>query len=138
MRDRETDAARPTGRFPRQERLRKRPEFRRIQERGQRVKTPHFIVLIDAQSEPDGLPRLGITASRKVGNAVARNRVKRVVRSAFRATRTLWARGIDVVIIVRRFDPKLDTLSAVAELNRARGSIQRKTRVALTPSLAPC
>jgi ribonuclease P protein component len=37
-----------------------------------------------------------------VGNAVVRNRAKRVVREAFRATRSLWPSPFDLVVIVRR------------------------------------
>jgi RNase P protein component len=37
-----------------------------------------------------------------VGNAVVRNRAKRVVREAFRATRSLWSAPFDLVVIVRR------------------------------------
>jgi ribonuclease P protein component len=46
--------------------------------------------------------RLGVTASRKIGNAVVRNRAKRLVRDAFRATAELWPPGVDLVVIVRK------------------------------------
>jgi ribonuclease P protein component len=46
-------------------------------------------------------PRLGITASRKVGNAVVRNRVKRRIRAAFQSRRGLLPRAADVVVIAR-------------------------------------
>lgn len=63
--------------------------------------TAHFVILLQAQAEPCVAPRLGITASRKVGNAVIRNRAKRLVREAFRSTQSLWPFGMDLVIIVR-------------------------------------
>ncbi len=47
-------------------------------------------------------PRLGITVSRRVGNAVERNRIKRCVREWFRAARGSWSREADVVVIARR------------------------------------
>jgi len=63
--------------------------------------TPHFVILLQAQAGALTASRLGITASRKVGNAVVRNRAKRLVREAFRATQSLWPFGMDLVIIVR-------------------------------------
>lgn len=47
------------------------------------------------------MARLGMVVSRKVGNAVARNRVKRLLREAFRATDSLFREGLDVVVIAR-------------------------------------
>jgi ribonuclease P protein component len=47
-----------------------------------------------------GTPRLGIAASQKIGNAVVRNRAKRLVRELFRIRKP--ASGIDIVVIPRR------------------------------------
>jgi ribonuclease P protein component len=47
-----------------------------------------------------GAPRLGIAASKKIGNAVVRNRAKRRVRELFRNHKPLT--GIDIVVIPRR------------------------------------
>ena len=54
---------------------------------------------------PDKLPdraRLGITVSRKVGNAVVRNRFKRRTREWFRSQRSLLNPELDLVVIARR------------------------------------
>jgi ribonuclease P protein component len=47
-----------------------------------------------------GFPRLGISASQKIGNAVTRNRAKRLVRELFRSRKPL--KGLDIVVIPRR------------------------------------
>ena len=46
-------------------------------------------------------PRIGIVASRKVGNAVTRNRIKRLIREFFRIYRGVVSRCEDIVVIVR-------------------------------------
>jgi len=86
-------------------RLKARPEFQAVQENGLRVATKYVILLGTA----NGLPydRLGLIASRKFGNAVARNRAKRRLREIFRHQEpdTIGQRGLkglDLVAIPRR------------------------------------
>lgn len=62
------------------------------------MRTAHFILVVVARAEP-GPSRLGLVVSRKVGNAVARNRVKRRVRELFRTTSDLVPAGVDLVVI---------------------------------------
>jgi ribonuclease P protein component len=85
----------------RRRRVRKRAEFERIQREGERVNTRRFVLILSRQLEATLPSRLGVTASRRVGNAVVRNRAKRVVREAFRATDDLFRDGVDLVVIVR-------------------------------------
>lgn len=49
-------------------------------------------------------PRLGLSVSRRVGGAVTRNRVKRLLREAFRLQQHDWSRGYDIVVVVRPHD----------------------------------
>ena len=123
------------GRFPARSRVRKRSEFLSIQDGGQRVSTSRFVLILSA-SAALGSPRLGITASRRVGNSVVRSRAKRLVREAFRATRELWPVGVDLVVIVKRApgESKLD--SVVAEWHAARPQIERRLRTLLGTSAA--
>jgi len=111
----------------RRRRVRKRAEFERIQRDGERVNTRRFVLILSRQLAGSLPSRLGVTASRRVGNAVVRNRAKRVVREAFRATSDLFRDGIDLVVIVRA--PLGDTrLGEVIDEWRAAGAaISRRT-----------
>jgi len=57
---------------------------------------------------PNRLPynRLGITAGKKIGNAVKRNRAKRIIREAYRAAEPMLPIGIDVVVVARSILPE--------------------------------
>ncbi|MEX1364595.1 MAG: ribonuclease P protein component [Nannocystaceae bacterium] len=100
--------------FPRRLRLRRRREFLRVQRGGRKVHTRFFLVFVAptpraiaaAQPGRDGseLPgaRLGVTVTRKVGKAVLRNRIKRLVREAYRRERTSLPTGLDMVWVAKR------------------------------------
>lgn len=85
-------------RFPRGSRLSARKSFLEIYERGQRVSGTYFVMF--GLPGATALSRLGITATRKYGDAVARNRFKRRVREMFRRHRGSGA-AIDLVVNAR-------------------------------------
>ena len=103
--------------FPRQLRVRRRSEFRAVQERGRKVHTAHFL-LFTLDTAP-GAGRLGITASRKVGSAVVRNRLKRYLRETFRRHRAEFPRDKDVVVLVKQAAAGLDAQTVAREVLRA-------------------
>jgi ribonuclease P protein component len=109
----------------RRRRVRKRAEFERIQRTGERINTRRFVLILSRQPGGSQPSRLGVTASRKVGNAVVRNRAKRVVREAFRATRSLWPSPMDLVVIVRR---PLSSTSLGEVVDEWRGAAPRIVR----------
>lgn len=117
---------RPLGRFTARQRIRKRREYERVQESGRRATTPHFVFLQSAREEAESVARLGVVASRKVGNAVVRNRCKRLVREAFRQTSELWAPGIDIVVIVRRTLNRMKLDEVVGEWRSAGSALQKR------------
>jgi ribonuclease P protein component len=78
--------------------LRRRAEFTKVYDRGIRFRG-RFMTCF-ALPNAVGSPRLGIAASQKIGNAVARNRAKRLVRELFKVHKPLT--GIDIVVIPRR------------------------------------
>ena len=57
---------------------------------------------------PNRLPynRLGITAGKKIGNAVKRNRAKRIIREAYRAAEPMLPIGLDIVVVARSILPE--------------------------------
>ena len=109
-------------RFVRADRLKKRYEFRQVQLSGRRIHTPHFLIVV----QPNALhnTRLGITVTKKVGTAVQRNRIKRVVREVFRRNRQLFPASHDVVFIAKRGTHGIDYDSLLGELRRAARKLQ--------------
>ena len=89
-------------RFPAQLRLRQRREFLAVQRLGTKHHTRNFLVFV--RHEDQGCnTRLGVTVTKKVGNAVARNRAKRRLREVVSVVFPQGAvPGTDYVVIARR------------------------------------
>lgn len=86
---------------PTAQRICRTGDFAENRRRGRRVDCGVFL-LRASQRPDDGPPRLGVIASRKVGNAVQRHRGKRRIRELFRLHQDNVPRGWDVVVILRR------------------------------------
>lgn len=110
-------------RFPRAARLSSRKSFLSIYERGARVGGAYFVLF--------GIPgstarsRLGITATRKYGTAVARNRIKRVVRALFRRHRGTGA-PIDLVVNVKAAAATTEFAQLEREFSARLAELRRK------------
>ena len=96
--------------------LRKRAEFLLVQNTGKRAKGRHLVVL--ALATERGESRLGITVSKRVGNAVVRNRVRRRLRELFRTGAAALPASSDVVVIAY-------PSSATVESQRLREDLER-------------
>ena len=86
--------------FPPEARIRRGVEYRALRSRGQRFHSRDIVFLY--RSGETLRSRVGITVSRRVGNAVVRNRIKRWVREFARRRMGSLPRAWDVVIIARR------------------------------------
>lgn len=86
--------------FGKDERILKRKDFTAVHERGRRFFSENFIVLLSPNSS--GVRRLGLTVGKKVGIAVRRNRIKRLLREFFRQNKDRLPPGQDMVIIARK------------------------------------
>jgi ribonuclease P protein component len=102
--------------FPKDRRLRRRREFVRVQHNGIKTRTKAFVGL--ALVRDAGPVRLGITTSRHVGNAVTRNRIRRLVREIFRKGKMALPTRTDIVIIALRRAAGLDSAQTVRDLAR--------------------
>ena len=88
--------------IPASQRLRKQSDFQQVRKSGYRIHCGPFVV----QCDPDGqespsLPKLGVIASRRVGNAVKRNRGKRLMREIFRHRASTLPLGSRFVVVLR-------------------------------------
>jgi ribonuclease P protein component len=105
--------------FPRDRRLRKRRDFVAVQTGGAKVRTKYFLVLVRK-----GTGRVGITVTKRTGNAVTRNRLKRLIREFVRQSG--WDAGAwvphdrDVVIIARSAAAGQSYRELAADLERNR------------------
>ncbi len=117
-------AERTDQRLPRTSRLRRRGEFASVQDRGQKAVAGHLVLL--GKANPLGRRRLGLTVSSKVGNAVVRTRVKRLLREAFRTRRRLLPDSVDAVIIARPGAGDLSAAEMAAEFEQAAQTLARR------------
>jgi ribonuclease P protein component len=110
--------------FPRSSRLRRSADFRRVQGRGYKVRRPSLLVLwLPRRDHP--VSRVGLTVSKKVGNAVVRNCVKRWLREAVRHELAGLDRPVDVVLIAH---PRAAESGAEGLRAEVRGAFRELTR----------
>ena len=74
-------------------------DFRRLYRQSASYVSPALVVYF--KETRAGFSRLGITAGKKVGGAVERNRAKRVIREAYRALLPNFNKNVDIVIVAR-------------------------------------
>jgi len=89
--------------FSREERLKRQRDFALVFSEGKAVADRRLVV----HARPNGLPlnRLGLGVGKRHGNAVARNRLKRLLREAYRTQKPDLPQGYDLVVVPRKSCP---------------------------------
>lgn len=116
--------------LPRGHRLRSNQEFQRVYRFGK--SWAHPLAALHVMEQP-GEQRVGISVSKKVGNAVVRNRVRRRIREILRAALPELKHGFDVILVAR-------SASAEAEfsaLSQALEELFRRSRLRREPEQPP-
>ncbi len=86
--------------WPRAHRVQRRADFVLCYDANQRFFSKHFVLFVRKQEE-DGW-RAGFTVSRKMGNAIRRNKIKRVLREFFRLHGQNLPKGLDIVVVPKK------------------------------------
>ncbi len=87
--------------------LKKNKEFRRAYFKGKSIASPVLITYVQRNREKTN--RLGITASKKTGNAIKRNRARRIIKEAYRQLFDNLKAGNDFVFVARAQTPFVKT-----------------------------
>ena len=109
--------------FTKADRLRKRPEFVHLSKTGRRVQNAHFIVLFAPGHHQRS--RLGVTVTKRVGNAVTRNRIKRLFREFFRLKEDGVEMYLDINIIAKKEATGLTSAETFTNLESLLKKIER-------------
>jgi ribonuclease P protein component len=96
------------------ERVTKRSRYKAIYNQGVWRSSQHFTTVTCSNTQGD--KRLGITVTKKTGNAVKRNRIKRLIREFFRLHKSLFPEKHDVIIMAKKNVPPLTFRQACQEL----------------------
>lgn len=136
-----TSRMRPQG-LPRWLRLQRRVDFLRVQRGGTKHHLRNFLVFVSPiagrSQQADPSPSvLGITVTKKVGNAVARNRIKRLVREVFRRERATLPSGFRLVWVAKRSCSALTFTEVVSDLQALARRLRRRPSVVRSQT-SPC
>jgi ribonuclease P protein component len=100
--------------FAKEERIRKRSDFLRIPQEGAKYRTNHFSIALC--SNDLGYRRWGMVVGKRVGSAVKRNRLKRLLREFFRLRKENLPSSCDLVIVAREGAADLNFQQVCEEL----------------------
>ena len=92
-------AATPDQTLNKSDRILSRASFREVYEDGRKISSRYFVAFVNPN--PGQSSRIGITATKRVGNSVQRNRTRRLLREVFRKNKWRVPPGVDIVINVK-------------------------------------
>ena len=107
--------------------LNKNRDFTRIYARGKSYVHPHLVLYVAKNRL--GHPRIGLTATKKVGGAVQRNRARRVMRAALAEHLSPNCGGYDIILVARARTPHLKSTQVARTLAR----LMKKAGLPLRP-----
>jgi ribonuclease P protein component len=90
--------------LPKRERLQRNYEFRRVYEQGRRAEGKFAVLYVledTTETAAPGRRALGVVTSRKIGNAVVRNRARRLLREAYRLNKHKLKPNLRIVMVAR-------------------------------------
>ena len=106
----------------------KNKEFSRVYARGKSYVHPHMVLYVAKNRL--GHTRIGLTATKKVGKAVQRNRARRVMRAALSEHLAADVGGYDIILVARAQTPKLKS----TQVSRTLAKLMRAAGLPMTPA----
>ena len=128
------NSGKPSYRFGKDKRLRRKQDFDTVFAAGIRVSNEWFTICCRPN---EGLSRLGLSVSKKVGFAVIRNRWKRLFRNIFRLDYANLPKGYDFVVIPKRVDPVPSYAQLHSEFRRLVFLVVKKSKSTGSASRKP-
>ncbi len=109
--------------YPKTSRLLKRSQFLKLSTKGKKIHTGSFIAIALKGEKTNH--RIGITVSKKVGNAVERNRIKRIIREYIRHKKDFLPGILDINIIAKKSLSGLENSRIIEKLDKLFNKIAR-------------
>jgi ribonuclease P protein component len=107
-------------------RLSRSAEFDRVYRQGRSVANRYLVLYAFPRGGEETTPRLGLSVGRKVGGAVERNLVKRLLREAFGAAESDLSPGYDIVVVARPDARELAASKGLSGISDAVGELLAK------------